>query len=85
MTILLNGNEDCPTYNVGSDDAVSIHDLANHLSKKFKLEISMPKITDSIDDYYVPCITKALSIGLSPSRSTFESIIKTIDQVKEFN
>lgn len=85
MTILLNGNEDCPTYNVGSDDAISIHDLASHLSKKFKLEISMPKITDSIDDYYVPCITKALSLGLSPSLSSIESIIKTIDQVKEFN
>ena len=84
ITILLNGNEGCPTYNVGSDDAISIHDLASYLAKKFKLAVDMPKITDTINDYYVPSITKALSIGLSPSRSSVESILKTIDQLYKF-
>ena len=39
--ILDYSNQNCPTYNVGSDDAISIHKLADLLAKKYNLHVDI--------------------------------------------
>ena len=44
LKILDNSNNQCPTYNVGSDNKVSIHKIANVLAKKYNLKVLSPKL-----------------------------------------
>ena len=59
LKIVKNSNVKCPIYNVGSDKAVKIQDLAYALSKKYKLNLKLKKIKSSVEDKYVPSIHKA--------------------------
>lgn len=59
LRIVKNSNLDCPIYNVGSDNAIKIRDLAYFLSKKYKLNLKLKKIKSGIVDKYVPSIQKA--------------------------
>jgi nucleoside-diphosphate-sugar epimerase len=64
ITILTNSSNKCDIYNVGSDEAIKIKDLANMFAKKFrktvaiKNKINFSKTIDSVD-YYVPSVLKA--------------------------
>ena len=64
ITILLNSNKKPNTYNVGSDEAISIENLAKIISKKFNKKVNRKKnflVKDKkeVVDYYVPSISKA--------------------------
>jgi len=85
--ILENSNTRCPIYNVGSDDAVSIHTLADILAKKYKLKVKKPiKISNLITDKYIPNIDKAKkNFNLSNTLSSYNSIVKTINIIKAKN
>jgi dTDP-glucose 4,6-dehydratase len=56
LKILDNSNNQCPVYNVGSDNKVSIHKTANVLAKKYNLEVLSPKISSKKIDNYIPNI-----------------------------
>ncbi len=60
IKILINSNTKCEIYNVGSDEAITIKQLANLIAKKFKKKISIEnkKISKDNIDYYVPSISK---------------------------
>ncbi len=78
--ILDNANIKCPIYNVGSDNKISIHQIANILAKKYDLDIDSPKLSLKKIDYYVPNINKAKKIlGLKINYTSLKGIIKTID------
>lgn len=81
MTVLTNGNEDCPTYNVGSDDVVEIHELAKDLSSHFDLPLKITQCYSNIADLYVPNICKCRSLGLNLTYSSIEATLKTIEDI----
>ena len=60
IKILINSNSKCEIYNVGSDEAITIKQLANLIAKKFKKNVSIKnkKISKDNIDYYVPSISK---------------------------
>ncbi len=59
IIIALNSNESCPIYNVGSDRAILIHDLAKEIAVEYGVSYIMNEITewDNVDRY-VPDTTK---------------------------
>lgn len=59
IIIALNSNESCPIYNVGSDRAILIHDLAKDIAAEYGVSYVMDEITewDNVDRY-VPDTTK---------------------------
>lgn len=59
MTLATHGTPACPTYNVGSDEAVTVNDLALRIAARFGVAAEMPEVTDPVADRYVPSIDKA--------------------------
>jgi nucleoside-diphosphate-sugar epimerase len=83
--ILNYSNRDCPIYNVGSDDAISIHKLADLLAKKYNLcvDINNKKNSKKILDKYVPSINKLRKdFNFYKKLSSYSAVIKTIHQLK---
>jgi dTDP-glucose 4,6-dehydratase len=59
IIIALNAGKDCPIYNVGSDDAISIHDLATKISGEYGVNCILPKDIDKgTVDRYIPNTSK---------------------------
>ena len=78
--ILDNSNNQCPIFNVGSDNKVSIHKIANVLAKKYNLEILSPKISLKKIDVYIPDISKARKeLSLTINKNSLEAIQQTIN------
>jgi nucleoside-diphosphate-sugar epimerase len=61
IKILINSSTKCNIYNVGSDEAISIKNLAGIIAKKFNKGVSInnKKIIKDQFDFYVPSIKKA--------------------------
>lgn len=58
--ILINSNKNFNIYNVGSDETVTVENLAKLIGKKFNKTIYRKKRKNNKDiDYYVPSISKA--------------------------
>jgi nucleoside-diphosphate-sugar epimerase len=84
LKILDNSNIHCPVYNVGSDDAVDIHETALLLAKKYNLSIKSSAINRRATDTYIPIIYKAKKqLGLKNKLNSFQAIIKTVDLLKK--
>jgi nucleoside-diphosphate-sugar epimerase len=80
LKILDNSNMQCPIYNVGADDKISIHGVVNTLAKKYNKRIYSVKLSSKKFDSYVPNINKAKKIlGLKISNTSVEGIIKTLN------
>lgn len=60
IKIMLNADTKCKIYNVGSDQAITIKDLAELIGKKYNKQVikSIENLNNEID-YYVPSILKA--------------------------
>lgn len=58
MTIALHASPECPVYNVGSDQAVLMGDLARLVANEFGVDARIPEITDADVDRYIPSINK---------------------------
>lgn len=81
-TILLNGENNRP-YNVGSESAISIRDLAFQIAKSFspwKLDVAIQQMHEGTTiDCYVPDVKRAQSeLALSPGKDLQEAIHATI-------
>jgi nucleoside-diphosphate-sugar epimerase len=84
MTIALHANPECPIYNVGSDQAVLMSDLANIVAKEFNTEVKLPEIFDSNIDRYIPSIDKAKhELGVTLRYDLMSAICRTIRQSKQ--
>jgi dTDP-glucose 4,6-dehydratase len=80
LKILDHSNNLCPIFNVGSDNKVSIHKIADVLAKKYNLEILSPKISSKKIDNYIPNINKARKeLNLKTNNDSLEAIQKTIN------
>ena len=84
LKIINNCTINCPIYNVGSDDPISIHELASILSKKYDLNVDFKdKILNKKNDIYIPNIQKAKKeLNLTNNFKSLDAIFKTIDILK---
>jgi dTDP-glucose 4,6-dehydratase len=79
MAIVANAKPNCPIYNVGSDEAVSIATLAQSLAKKYGLKVEACKLVDPRVDRYIPSIAKAAKeLDLKVTIDLYASIEKTL-------
>ena len=86
LKILDNSSKDCPIYNVGSDDAISLHKLVILLAEKYNLSVNVKnkKISTKILDKYIPSIYKAKKqLNLNNNHTSLNAIIKTINLLKK--
>lgn len=58
MSIAEHANRFCPIYNVGSDQAIEIHDLAEKIGSLFNVTTIVNGITDVDIDRYIPSTSK---------------------------
>ena len=80
LTILINSSEKCPIYNVGSNESISIQDLAKTIGVLLKIPVKIRKFSNKKIERYVPSIKKAqkeLNLKINYNlRSSLHSIIK---------
>ena len=82
MTIADDASPKCPIYNVGSNQAVLVSDLAKLLADTYNVQAEIPLIADSKIDRYIPSIKKAKKeLGLLLKYSFTESIDETIREL----
>lgn len=83
MTIADHSSTECPTYNVGSDQAILVGDLAKELSKCYDVPVEVPLISEVKIDRYVPSINKAKAeLGLYLKHDLISSIHETIRKIE---
>ena len=80
LKIIDKSNNQCPVFNVGSNDKISIHKIAHLLAKKYCLKIlSSKKFSKKIDNY-IPNTDKAKKeLNLVINNTSLEAIQKTIN------
>jgi dTDP-glucose 4,6-dehydratase len=54
MKIALQSSPQCPVFNVGSDNAIEIRDLANQIGQQYNVPVNIAPITSDKIDRYVP-------------------------------
>jgi nucleoside-diphosphate-sugar epimerase len=83
MTIALHASPECPVYNVGSDQAVLMGDLARLVAKEFGVDVCIPEITDTDEDRYIPSIDKAKrELGLELRHDLLHSISYAVRDIQ---
>ena len=86
MTIVLHAKPECTVYNVGSDQAVLMGDLAKLVAKQFRVDAHIPDITGTDEDRYIPSIEKAKhELGLTLQYDLVSSISKTVFHINGAN
>ena len=79
LKIAINAKKNCCIYNVGSDEAVSLHALAKLVSKILKKPLKIGKIGSKKIDRYIPSIQKAKQeLNLRINYNLKHSIYSTI-------
>lgn len=58
MNILEFSEPSCPIFNVGSDEAIEIRDLAENISKLYGVEVKYTNPSEDNPDYYIPSVNK---------------------------
>jgi len=82
MRICEIGDSHCPIFNVGSDKAFEIRDIAKLISDRFNVPYRGADIRSSNIDRYIPSIEKAKNIGsLTIQFDTQQAIDKTITSI----
>jgi len=83
MTICHAASPLCPTYNVGSDQALTIGELAELVAKRFTVEVKKADLTQGNIDRYIPSISKAINeLRLNISIDLSVAIDKTIESIQ---
>jgi nucleoside-diphosphate-sugar epimerase len=62
MKVALQSSPQCPIFNVGSDEAIELRDLANQIGQQYNVPVKVAPIIDSKIDRYVPNIDKLKSL-----------------------
>jgi len=84
MAIAESSNQTCPIYNVGSDEAVLLGDLAKMLSKQFGVGSKIATIVDKRVDRYVPAVGKVRrDLGVSLKYDLSAAVDKTISEISK--
>ncbi len=79
MEILVNANSKCPIFNVGSDEALTISELAKKVGSYFGVDVDSEKLSSPKIDRYIPSISKALNmLGLKCKYSLDNALNETV-------
>lgn len=84
MSIAAAGNSGCPVFNVGSDEEIEIHSLAERIAKRFYVPMHVQPFSFSEVNFdrYIPNIQKAKDeLGLSIKLGLEEALELTIQQI----
>ena len=80
LTILVNSSEKCPIYNVGSNESITIQNLAKIIGNFFNTPVKIKKFNNKKVERYVPSIKKTqkeLNLKINYNlRTSLHSIIK---------
>jgi dTDP-glucose 4,6-dehydratase len=77
--ILVSANSNCPTFNLGSDEEISIGELANKIATCFKVSVDAESIIYEKIDRYIPSVKKAFEeLGLVCEYDLDQAIHKTL-------
>lgn len=84
MVIACNANKSCQVFNVGSEEAVSVIQLAKMIADTFSVPVEIPDCQHPDDvDRYIPSVQKAkCELGLENKTGVFEAIKKTIKSIE---
>jgi nucleoside-diphosphate-sugar epimerase len=86
MTIADHSSPQYPTFNVGSDEAVLMGELAQMVAHEFGQDVKVPFITESKVDRYVPSISKILQeLGVELKYDLPSSITATVRAIRNRN
>ena len=86
MTICRSANPLCPIYNVGSDKALTVGELADLVAQRFCVDVNKVEFSGKGVDRYVPSITKAKNVlGLQLSIDATGALDKTISAIRMEN
>jgi len=86
MTICHSANTLCPIYNVGSDYALTIEDLAELVAQRFAVDVHKSGLSQKGIDRYIPSIAKARKeLGLKLSIDLEAAIDRTIEAIRMKN
>jgi dTDP-glucose 4,6-dehydratase len=84
IKIVENSKENCPIYNVGSENSVNIHKLGSILAKKFNLNCPTRTIDKKKFDMYVPSNDKIKKeLNLRVKFNSLQAVNKTINLLKK--
>lgn len=83
MTICDNANSSCPIYNVGSDKAFTLLEVAEIIAKRFSVAVNACEKSFENIDRYIPSIQKAeKEIGLVMATDLLSAIDNTIGVIQ---
>jgi len=83
MTIAASANPQCPIFNVGSNEAIEIRDLATQIGGYFGVKVEAPLLTDKPVDLYIPSVKKAFStLDLTCKYDLSSAILETIKKIQ---
>ena len=84
MKIVHTSAESVPIFNVGSDESITIHELAHKIGSHFNVEVISPNISKKIISRYVPSIEKAKKeLGLYLELNLDQAINITIKNISK--
>ncbi len=83
MSMVSKAKNSCQAYNVGSDVAVKIDDLAKLVASEFGVEALVPNQSNGMVDFYVPSVNKARTdLGLTLKYNLQQAIKATIERIR---
>ena len=84
MTIVAGAGKNCPIYNVGSNEAVELHDLASKVADFFDVPLSSAPISNlAYVDRYIPSVMKAEAELNLKLKINFDAALKlTVDRIR---
>ena len=86
LKIVDHSSNSCPIYNVGSDQSISIDELAQKMGNYFSKDVKFNHLIERREDRYVPCIEKAKrELNLQNQINLDEAISKTVKLLRMYN
>lgn len=85
LKILNVASPQCPIFNCGSDNAVSLNYLSKFLSNKYNIELNITKFDNKKNiDLYVPNINKfRKKFKFYKKLNSYKAVIKSINKIKK--
>jgi dTDP-glucose 4,6-dehydratase len=81
--ILVNANSNCPIFNLGSDEEISMGELADKIATFFKVNVDAENIINEKIDRYIPSVEKAFEeLGLTCEYDLDQAIQKTLSLIR---
>lgn len=83
MAMAKKADSSCEAYNVGSDHAIEMGELAKLVAHQFGVTANVPDKSESVVDRYIPSIEKARNkLGLELSLDLTKAIKCTIERIR---